>query len=415
MSACEPPCAQSLWGGHTRRLRSMTRSLQLRTGSSLRRGCNHASIRRLNAALATVIGVVLIAFVVAAYQRRWGWTGFVATQQDAEAHPARSKTLWEWLELLIVPAGLAIGLLLLSNTQAARDRQRDERTAARDKAAAADSAHAQILRDYLQQMADLMLQRRLLSSRPGSPVRTVASTLTLTVVHQLDGARKGLVLQFLVGSELIDPHDPVVQLEGADLTDLRAPPGLTADRMDLDRTDLERADFHNAALLGGRSSHRSGKATFERADLRHANFENVELVDVVFLGTDLRNADFRDQVLEDQIFTDDTCLSGASFRNADLRDADFVGAGGLNVDFRGADLRRAAFEISDADAQRIAAANPYPELLDPGSPFKGPDSLFGDLQLQGAKLGGATLPQDWGPTGLRMTGAQRRTVCRSGP
>jgi len=54
------------------------------------------------AVLVVGVGAVLVvAFVVIAYRRRWAWTGFT-TSSDAMGR----KTLWDWLPLLIIPAVL---------------------------------------------------------------------------------------------------------------------------------------------------------------------------------------------------------------------------------------------------------------------------------------------------------------------
>jgi hypothetical protein len=66
-------------------------------------------------------------------------------------------------------------------------------------------------------MSDLMLDRGLLTSREGSQSRAIARTLTRGVLRRLDGQRKGLVVQFLSESRLIDPKKPKVSMRGADL------------------------------------------------------------------------------------------------------------------------------------------------------------------------------------------------------
>lgn len=43
------------------------------------------------------------AFIVAAYIRRWEWAGFTASEKTGQG----PKTLWDWLQLLVIPHGLA--------------------------------------------------------------------------------------------------------------------------------------------------------------------------------------------------------------------------------------------------------------------------------------------------------------------
>ena len=61
------------------------------------------------------------------------------------------------------------------------------------------------LRAYLQQMSDLIGRRGLRSPRSDANAEpTLARTLTLIALRRLDGARKGLVVQFLKEADLIN-------------------------------------------------------------------------------------------------------------------------------------------------------------------------------------------------------------------
>jgi hypothetical protein len=122
--------------------------------------------------------------IMLAYRRRWHWTGFAEirrTRADEEdLQPA--KTLWDWLQLLVVPVALAGLAFLLNESQSRRDQQRDDervtrqgetenQRAALQRATAADAAREEALRTYLTQMSGLMLDRELLRSRPRADVR----------------------------------------------------------------------------------------------------------------------------------------------------------------------------------------------------------------------------------------------------
>jgi hypothetical protein len=107
---------------------------------------------------------------------------------------------------LIVPLVLALAALVLNAAQVARDRKQEERRAAqerkveerraaRDRASAEDRAREETLATYLRQMSDLMTR--------GGRATADAQTLTLVALRRLDGARKGLVVQFLHEAELI--------------------------------------------------------------------------------------------------------------------------------------------------------------------------------------------------------------------
>ena len=77
------------------------------------------------------------------------------------------KTFWDWLELLIVPAMLALGGLLLNSIQHDRDQKRAET----DRAIAEDRQRETALQNYLDKMTDLLLEHNLATpeAKNGSP------------------------------------------------------------------------------------------------------------------------------------------------------------------------------------------------------------------------------------------------------
>jgi hypothetical protein len=124
-------------------------------------------------------------------------------------------TLWNWMDLLIIPAVVAIGGYLFT---------RSENRATRE--AAEQRAQDEALQAYLDQMGQLLLDkdRPLRESKEGDEVRTLARAWTLTVLTRLDGERKGSVMRFLYESGLIasrieedEPATNVVYLTGANL------------------------------------------------------------------------------------------------------------------------------------------------------------------------------------------------------
>src|SRR5215210_4115882 len=161
----------------------------------------------------------------------WRWTGFA------------NKTLWDWLQLLVVPAMLALVGFLLAAAQENIQQQAEE-SRAQDEA----------LQAYLEGMGNLVLDEGLLSSQEDEEVRTLARARTLTILGRVDGARKRSVVQFLYESQLIQKDKPIVSLSGADLTDadlsgadLR---GADLRVADLRVADLRRADLSDARLRG---------------------------------------------------------------------------------------------------------------------------------------------------------------------
>jgi hypothetical protein len=149
---------------------------------------------------------------------RWGWTGF------------GNKTLWDWLQLLVVPAMLAIvgagftaalGYIQLqaeeSRAQAQRDAEESRAQAQRD--AEESRAQDEALQAYIEGMGNLLLDEGLLSSQEDDEMRTLARARTLTILGRVDGARKRTVVQFLYESQLVEKDQPIVRLNAADLRD----------------------------------------------------------------------------------------------------------------------------------------------------------------------------------------------------
>lgn len=233
-----------------------------------------------------VIGGILNGYSVA-------WTGFGDYTAPDDKY-VRGKTLWDWMELFIIPIFLALGAFYLNRSERDSERRRAEertileRQTAEDRAKlereiATDRQQEAALQSYLDRMADLLLREKLRVSKKAE-VRDVARIWTLTILRELDGRRKGLVLLFLQESGLIGEKS-VIDLTGADLS--------LADlyRARLAGTDLKEANLRFSILSG--------------ANLTKANLTEAELFKAYLIGAD---------------------LSGASLSGANLTQADLTGA-----------------------------------------------------------------------------------------
>lgn len=247
-------------------------------------------------------------------ERRW------KKAPDEEVQPA--KTLWDWLQLLIVPAILVGVTFAWSASQTRSDNSREDRRIAADRAAAEEVRQDATLQRYLDQMSGLMLERNLLHSKPGDEVQALAHTLTLTALRRLDGDRKGEVVQFLYGAKLLQGSArglPPVSLFDADLKGVNLQYAVLSacsnDRCtrqvgpNLERANLAHASFA-AAQLGG--------TDFAEADLSGADLSGANMVDAEFQAADLRGADFSH-----------SNLTNANLTLASLEDANLEGAHGL--------------------------------------------------------------------------------------
>jgi hypothetical protein len=306
-----------------------------------------------------LLGLALMVFIVLAYRRRWRWTGFAESRRKQAEHEdvQPAKTLWDWLQLLVIPLALAALAFLLNNSQSNREQRREDQRSALQRATAADAAREEALRAYLTQMSGLMLDRNL-RSQPGADVRAVARTITVTVLRRLDGERKASVVRFLLEAGLLAPIgspgcrrgcQDSVALYGADLRSVELP-GAFLVGVDWPEVDLRGADLRGAVLERANLSY----ADLRAADLRRALLAGATLAFADLRGADLRGADLRGTPPEE------ADLRRADFRGADLRGADLRGA-----DLREANLRRADFRGADLGDARYNPGTRWPRGFDP--------------------------------------------------
>jgi hypothetical protein len=192
--------------------------------------------------LATLAFLII---VICGYLFGWKWTGLP------------KRTLWDWLGLLIVPAVLAVGGYLFArsenertqwaaNEQRTLDHQIANRQTETDRYIADQHSQDDALRAYLDQIENLLLHEHkpLRQSEETDEVRSLARARTLSILPQLDGERKGRILQFLYESGLLDKDNPLLRLEGADLQRVDLPFAT-----DLQRVSLRDAEGVRAAVL----------------------------------------------------------------------------------------------------------------------------------------------------------------------
>jgi uncharacterized protein YjbI with pentapeptide repeats len=237
---------------------------------------------------AAAVALVLMIIIVLGYRLTWGWTGLPG------------KTLWDWLQLLVIPVALAGLAFLLSSSQSSREQRREDERTAHQRVTAADNAREEALRMYLTQMSGFMLDRNLPESAPNAGVRAVARTVTLTTLRRLNGRRRGVLVRFLRAARLVETPHPNVRLTGANLRAARLKGG-TLVEADFSGANLTKANLSRATLIG--------------ADLRQANLPKANLRWANLRGADLDGADLR--------WAD---LRWANLRRADLRGAGLRGA-----------------------------------------------------------------------------------------
>jgi uncharacterized protein YjbI with pentapeptide repeats len=262
----------------------------------------------------SLVALALVFIIYGGYRHGWKWTGLI---KDAD-FPRR--TLWDWLDLLIVPAVLAVGGYLFTRSENQRTQHIAERQRDVDREIADERRRDDTLQAYLDGMSELLLDenRPLRQSKEGDEVRTLARARTLTVLARLDGSRKGSVVQFLYESGLIarhrtildesgliEKHRPVVELTGANLNGVLLSEAILPG-VDLSGSLLEGVNLNDAFLSGANLN----RAHLDGAVLSHTDLNGANLYRAHLNGANLSDAD----------------LSGADLSEADLSNADLSNA-----------------------------------------------------------------------------------------
>lgn len=258
--------------------------------------------------IAVILGLGLFLLIytpIDAYIFNWQYTGF------------GPKTIWDWLELLIIPLALAIGGYVFNQVDKQAERERAEQQARTEREIAEQRAQDELLQTYIDQMTELLLVGKLRESQPGDEVRHVAQVRTLIALRRLDRERRTILMQFLKASQLvgIDEAQMIVDFRAVDLS-----------RADLSGTLIGSINLKDAWLFKSKLQ----KAFLHRADLEDASLSEADLKGAFLEKANLRGADLTK-----------ADLTKADLRGTALTKADLTKANLRGVDFTEADLTEA--------------------------------------------------------------------------
>ena len=199
----------------------------------------------------------------------------------------RDKEFWDYLELLIVPAAIAVGVAVINWMQSWRERQTDEAQRVREQQMddrqrwlelevaqkqwdrerdlARQRAMDTALETYLDKMEGIVVE--LLpylddAEKGRSDIFPLARARTLTLLERLDGSRKRAVMRFLSETTMIHKLRGPIALQDADFSDAELTRMDLSDR-NLSGARLTRAKLANTLLWG--------------TDLRAANLSGAVL------------------------------------------------------------------------------------------------------------------------------------------
>src|SRR5918995_31599 len=191
----------------------------------------------------------------------------------------RGMTVRDWLPIvgaLLVPLVLALGIWGITWQLDKLENQRAEA----ERELVEQRAQDEALRAYLDQMSQLILDRKLLEveqghpvHEPGDPVRTLAQARTSMAILRLDSEHNESVTHFLITSSLsVRSKDSARLLRGSTLSHAKLS-GAHLPNADLSDANLCSADLSDANLIGADLS----RAVLDNANLGGAVLDNANL------------------------------------------------------------------------------------------------------------------------------------------
>src|SRR5215472_12647663 len=99
--------------------------------------------------LMLVVLIALVVVIILGYTNNWSWAGL------------RGKTLYDWLQLLIIPAVLAVGGYLFNFTTSRNEQKATQLRDQTELDIAIDNQREAALQAYIDSMSELLLEKKL--------------------------------------------------------------------------------------------------------------------------------------------------------------------------------------------------------------------------------------------------------------
>src|SRR5215217_6859797 len=271
-----------------------------------------------------------------AVRKRMRRSGSLQRTQQRKAWTRRDlggMTLRNWLPIagaLLVSLVIALGIWEITWQLEKLENQRAEV----ERELAERRAQDEALQAYLDQMSQLILDRKLLEAEPGDSVHTLAQARTSTAILRLDAEHNESVTHFLITSDLsVRSKDSARLLRGSTLSHAKLSgahlPNADLVGAELSGADLSNALLDNADLVAHLPNADLSGANLIGADLSEANLFSADLSDANLIGADLSRA----------------VLDNANLSNADLENANLGGANGIT----NAELEQQAVSLEGVD------------------------------------------------------------------
>jgi uncharacterized protein YjbI with pentapeptide repeats len=239
-----------------------------------------------------VVIIIIAIFYLATMKNPPDWTGFGESNINEKVSPA--KTLWDWLALLIIP--VALGLIGWVYSQIEKVKTQKE---------AEERKQNEHIESFLGTMTELIIEHDL-QLNPTQQTMAIARARINIAFNNLNGQRKGQILQFLYESDLIDIK-PKFLLLGANLQNA------ILDEIVLGKSEIRGAFFN--------------KSSIQRANLKGA----------ILIGCDFSQTNFSDSLFENADLSY-TNLSDSLLKNTDLTSVNFEGANLTGANLEGSKI-----------------------------------------------------------------------------
>jgi uncharacterized protein YjbI with pentapeptide repeats len=201
----------------------------------------------------------------------------------------RTRTLWDWLQLLLMPVILIAGFGWLSFQQSQLNLQLSRQEHDTTLQIADAQQQATILSNYEASISDMMLHDGLRTSQPNSTVALVAEVDTATALRQLEPAGKGNLLRFLYETALINNDTHVIELSELDAHNANLV------NIDIRDTYLFGLDMHGSDMRGSNLSFATLNYTsLANSNLAGANLQGCDMRDTNLTGANLSGANLKD-------------------------------------------------------------------------------------------------------------------------
>jgi uncharacterized protein YjbI with pentapeptide repeats len=360
------------------------------------------------------------------------------------------KTLWDWLQLLLVPVVLAIVAFSFNAGQASVNQQLERQ-----------NNQEQVVNTYLGQMSNLLLQYHLHDSQLGDPRRAIAQAITLAALDRLDSEHKNIIILFLYRADLLKYHyyknnetecgdpkalkkqfsdeQPIITLsqgniEGVTINDLKLNcidlHNMYLKGSNFSTSVLDRANLGISLAMGADFSYTSMKAAslyyldlsdanLQGALLQYADMRGICLSHARLDGADLQHADlsvyhhsvnhatpFCDQsnnATSTQANSSDVVFTRANLTDAVLTRANLTGADLSGADLSGANLDKALLKgtrynskeilVKDSQGKYLIEVLPttWPQGFNPTAAGATANNTLSGADLSGTNLSGTNL------------------------